>query len=261
LKFENPLSKMNLKEKKEEKSADSAKGPESEAIAESDEDSDDSDNDINGKKKLKKRSREKAGFEEVPVEQIQDYDSDDIAETVALAKVMLRKKRRLEIIDSTYNRYVSFGEEPGALPTWFRDDEQRHFRPNLPITKEEVAAEKQKIKEYNARPSKKVAEAKAKKKMRIAKAFDKAKSKAQAIASQSDISENSKLKQIDKVYRQERGKMKTEKKYVVSRNFKKGLRTRHEKGTKIVDPRLKKDTRAKLRKEKANKKGGKGKRR
>jgi hypothetical protein len=42
-------------------------------------------------------------------------DSDDMAETRALAKVMLRKKARTEIIDSTINRYANFDDE-SVLP-------------------------------------------------------------------------------------------------------------------------------------------------
>jgi hypothetical protein len=34
-------------------------------------------------------------------------DSDDIAETRALAKLMLRKKARTEILEGTYNRYAT----------------------------------------------------------------------------------------------------------------------------------------------------------
>lgn len=62
-------------------------------------------------------------------------DSDDMAETRALAKVMLRKKARTEILDSSYNRYATFDDE-SVLPEWFKEDEKKHFRINLPITKE-----------------------------------------------------------------------------------------------------------------------------
>lgn len=61
---------------------------------------------------------QKEAFEEVPANdpgtmQDEGYDSmnsDEIAETRALAKRMLRKKARTEILDSTYNRY-SFGDK------------------------------------------------------------------------------------------------------------------------------------------------------
>lgn len=35
-------------------------------------------------------------------------DSDDMAEVRAIAKVMLRKKARTEIIDNSINRYATF---------------------------------------------------------------------------------------------------------------------------------------------------------
>jgi len=104
-------------------------------------------------------------------------DSDDIAETRALAKLMLRKKARNEILDGTYNRYSNH-EDPSTLPSWFLEDEQKYFRPNIPVTKEMIAEEKKLLKAYNERPSKKVQEAKARKKKRLAKAMAKVKSKA-----------------------------------------------------------------------------------
>lgn len=82
-------------------------------------------------------------------------DSDEIAETRVLAKKMLRKKERSEILDATYNRY-SFGEDPRDMPTWFVEDESRNYYRHYNATKEEIAAEKEELKVYNARPSKKV---------------------------------------------------------------------------------------------------------
>ena len=90
---------------------------------------------------------------------------------------MLRKKQRLEIIDSSINRF-NFNEDPSSLPTWFVEDEQRNYRPNVPITKEEVAEQKRLLKEYNERPVKKIAEAKIRKKKWLAKAMAKVKAKA-----------------------------------------------------------------------------------
>ena len=108
-------------------------------------------------------------------------DSNDMAEVRILAKKMLRKKERSEILDSTYNRY-SFNENPDTLPSWFIEDEQKHYYRRYNATKEEIAAEKEEIKAYNSRPSKKVEEAKARKKKRLVKAMQKIKTKAQVIA-------------------------------------------------------------------------------
>jgi AdoMet-dependent rRNA methyltransferase SPB1 len=126
-------------------------------------------------------------FEVVPQDNLEkedgneSLDSDDIAETRALAKLMLRKKTRNEILDSTYNKFVTH-EDKSQLPSWFNEDEDKHFKPFLPVTKEMVAEEKKILKEYNERPSKKVAEAKARKKRRLGKAMNKVKAKAQVIA-------------------------------------------------------------------------------
>ena len=49
-----------------------------------------------------------------------------MAETRILAKKMLRKKQRTEILDQSYNRY-SFHEDPRELPSWFVEDEQKHY--------------------------------------------------------------------------------------------------------------------------------------
>jgi len=122
-------------------------------------------------------------------------DSDDMAETRALAKLMLRKKTRNQIIDSTYNRFATH-EDKTTLPDWFVEDEARHFKANNEhtITKEAVAEEKKFLKAYNERPSKKVMEAKARKKKRLGKAMEKIKKKATVIADQQEISEGSKMK-------------------------------------------------------------------
>lgn len=57
---------------------------------------------------------EKGGYESM--------DSTEMAETRILAKKMLRKKARTELLDATYNRY-SFHEDPNTLPSWFVEDE------------------------------------------------------------------------------------------------------------------------------------------
>jgi AdoMet-dependent rRNA methyltransferase SPB1 len=97
-------------------------------------------------------------------------DSTEMAETRILAKKMLRKKQRSEILDMSYNRY-SFHEDPKSLPSWFVEDETKNYFRHYNPTKEEIAVEKEEIKAYNARPSKKVEEAKARKKRRLVKAL------------------------------------------------------------------------------------------
>lgn len=56
----------------------------------------------------------------------ESMDSTEMAETRILAKKMLRKKQRTELLDATYNRF-SFHEDPNTLPTWFNEDESKHY--------------------------------------------------------------------------------------------------------------------------------------
>jgi AdoMet-dependent rRNA methyltransferase SPB1 len=120
-------------------------------------------------------------------------DSDDMAETRILARKMLRKKGRNEMIESSYNRFVTH-EDPKTLPTWFVEDEAKYrYAIFYSPTAEEMALEKAELKAFNARPSKKVEQAKMRKKKRLAKAMEKIKKKAQVIADQ-DLNEASKMK-------------------------------------------------------------------
>lgn len=63
-------------------------------------------------------------------------------------------------------RYAS-SEQPWEVPEWFLDNEQKHRRKPVPVTREMVEEYKEKWKEINARPIKRVAEAKARKKRRV----------------------------------------------------------------------------------------------
>ena len=182
-------------------------------------------------------------------------DSEDIAETRALAKKMLRKKFRTETIDASYSRYA-YEDDEKIVPDWFLEDEAKNNKPNINLTKEEVDEEKAQLREYNARPSKKVTEAKARKKMRLAKALTKIKSKAQVIAN-SDIKEGTKMRQIQKMYSKEKAKHKEEKSYVVNRTFNSSQGKKAGRNVKMVDSRMRADTRNAKIKSKA--KGGKGK--
>lgn len=205
--------------------------------------------------------REKSASDDDGEDGYESMDSEDMAETRALAKVMLRKKGRSQVLDATYNRYANH-DDKAILPDWFLEDEARHYRANNEhlITRDMVADEKKFLKEYNERPSKKVQEAKHRKKKRLAKAMNKIKNKATVIAEQQEMTEGSKMKQIQKLYKKEKAKHKEEKKYVVSRNFNNVGGKKTPRGTKAVDKRMKKDRRAAKAKAKRDKKSGGGKR-
>ena len=128
-----------------------------------------------------------------------EFDIDEKAEIRAIAKKMLRKKDRLNILDNTYNRYAYDDSE--RVPEWFMDEEKKHNRPNLPVSKDEINTQKEKLREYNSRMPKKILEAKSRKRNKLTKRLEKVKKKAQAISNQDDINEFSKVKQIEKIYR------------------------------------------------------------
>lgn len=167
----------------------------------------------------------------------EDEDIDTKAEILAYAKKMLRKKQREQILDDAYNKYM-FDDD--GLPKWFLEEERRHRQPIKPITKEEVAAMRAQFKEINARPAKKVAEAKARKKRVAMKKLEKVRQKANSISNQTDISDRSKSKQIEQLYKKAVPK-KPQKEYVVA---KKGVQVKTGKGKVLVDRRMKKDARA-----------------
>ncbi|OMO74329.1 hypothetical protein CCACVL1_16820 [Corchorus capsularis] len=169
-----------------------------------------------------------------------DSEDDDVerkAEILACAKKMLRKKQREQFLDDAYNKYMF---DDSGLPTWFLEEERRHRQPIKPITKEEIAAMRAQFKEINARPAKKVAEAKARKKRIAMKKLEKVRQKANSIADQTEISERSKRKQIEQLYKKATPK-RPQKEYVVA---KKGVQVKTGKGKVLVDRRMKKDARA-----------------
>ena len=92
--------------------------------------------------------------------------------------------------------------------------------------------------------------------MRLVKAMDKIKKKSQVITNQ-DLSEGSKMKQIQKLYTKEKAKHKEEKSYVVNRTFNTSMGKKSGRLVKMVDSRLRADNRNKRIKKKS--KGGQGK--
>ena len=155
-----------------------------------------------------------------------------------------RQKTRTELINEGFNRY-SLNAKDG-LPSWFLDDEAKHYKSNIPITKEAVAALRAKMRALDARPIKKIAEAKARKKLKAAQQLEKAMKKAEGVNETSDMTEREKAKQIEKLM--EKGMKTTKKrkeiKVVVAKGAHKGLKGRP-KGVKgryvMVDSRMKKE--------------------
>merc|ERR1712150_215952 len=129
----------------------------------------------NEEQKAKEQNeKNKKGFEIAPQQQ-QYLDPEELALGTAL---VTSKKRRRDIIDAGYNRYT-FNDE--GLPAWFTEDENKHVYRQAPVTREEVEYYKERMRELNAKPIKKVIEAKAKKKSKMISKLNKVRKKAQGI--------------------------------------------------------------------------------
>ncbi|KAM4548975.1 pre-rRNA 2'-O-ribose RNA methyltransferase FTSJ3 [Odontesthes bonariensis] len=266
-------------EEKEEEEAEAAPpaaekaGPSQEAVEESDSDSDDSSDDEKEIVRMKKASGTggipgaagEDNFQVVPVESTSKRARILDAEGLALGcQIATSKKRARDLVDSSFHRFAN-SDEQWEVPEWFLDDERKHRKRPVPVTKEMVEEYKQKWKEINARPIKRVAEAKARKKRRMLKKMEQAKKKAEAVVNTVDISEREKTAQLKSIYKKAGlGKEKREVTYVVSKKGA-GKKTRRPPGVKgvfkVVDSRMKKDMRGMQRKEQRSKggKGGKGK--
>ncbi|KAI7853920.1 Spb1 C-terminal domain-containing protein [Circinella umbellata] len=182
-------------------------------------------------------------------------------EAVTLALQLANKeKTKADLIDEGFSK-EAFRDKTGA-PEWFLDDESKHNKPHLPVTKEAVKALREKLKALDARPIKKIAEAKARKKMKTAKRMAKAAKKANDIADNPDMTEKEKVQSINRlVARASKSKPKKEVKLVVAKGANRGIKGRPTgvKGRyKMVDKRMKKELRAEKRREK-KKKGGRKK--
>lgn len=185
----------------------------------------------------------------------EEYDAEARAKTLAFATMMMKKSKAKDMVDASYNRYA--WNDSSELPDWFEDDEEKHYRPQIPIPKQIMEQMKERFMEMATKPVKKVAEARGRKQRQQMKKLKAAKKKATDIANLPDMSTREKLKAIDKAMRG--AKIKKENKvYVVSRRGGRSAASTGKKGesgkVKIVDPRMKSDKRNKELREKRGKK-------
>jgi AdoMet-dependent rRNA methyltransferase SPB1 len=133
----------------------------------------------------------------VPVKNQKPSDPQELAETMALGSLMVdSKKSRMDLIDAAYNRWT-FDADSG-LPDWFTEDENKHNKPELPISKALMDQFRAKLREINARPIRKVTEAKNRKRRRLQKRLEKLRSTAMSLADVGDMSEIAKARQMRK---------------------------------------------------------------
>lgn len=176
-------------------------------------------------------------------------------EQLAIGEQMIysaKAARNLE--DQAWNRYANNDED---LPDWFADDEKKHYFKQTPVTKEQVALYRERMREFNARPSKKVAEAKARKQKKMQRKLESAKKKAEGILENDQMEHSEKVREMKKVYANATRKEKKKVELVRMTKGKKGKTGRPNGQYKLVDSRMKKDLRAAKAKEKTKGRGGK----
>ncbi|XP_043932573.1 pre-rRNA 2'-O-ribose RNA methyltransferase FTSJ3 [Protopterus annectens] len=195
-------------------------------------------------------------FEVVPIEKTVKKARILSPEGLALGTLIATsKKKKRDMIDDSFNR-CSFNEDDD-MPDWFIEDEKKHRIKPIPLDKKMVEEFRERWREINARPIKKVAEAKARKKRRMLKKMEQAKKKAETVVNTVDISEREKMAQLKSIYKKAGiGKEKREVTYVVA---KKGVgpKVRRPPGVKghfrVVDKRMKKDRRSQTSKDQRGK--------
>lgn len=223
--------------------------------SESDSEIEDSDDELLGAMKKAKNMSNKAtktktvnGIEVVPIDPSLRLDEEGLA---IGAEMIKSRKRKREIIDTGYHRYM-FDDD--NLPDWFSKDERKHMRRPQVVTKEQIEEYKLKQKSIDAAPIKKVAEAKGRKKRKELKRLESARKKANLITENDapDVSEKEKWQRIKHIYKKAGllNKKKASVTYVVAKKGA-GKKVRRPKGVKgkfkVVDGRLKKDVRGKMR--------------
>ncbi|KAJ3336241.1 AdoMet-dependent rRNA methyltransferase spb1 [Gonapodya sp. JEL0774] len=215
-------------------------------------------------------------FEIVPLEPEREHvlsdmedDEDDgpptrlnTAEALTLAHKLLRPSTRASVIDDSFNRYA-YNDPKDSLPSWFADDERKHNRPSMPVSKEAIEVLKQRMKGVNDRTIKKVVEAKARKKLRASKKVQKLRAEMGKVWEDDDPSAttSSKVAALRKLSRKI-GRARVEKrerpKLVVAKGANRRVKGRPKgvKGRyKMVDGVMKKEMKAAKRREKSSKKG------
>ncbi|XP_035379312.1 pre-rRNA 2'-O-ribose RNA methyltransferase FTSJ3 [Electrophorus electricus] len=229
-----------------------------------DDDSSDDEGDIASMKRAAAPGEipaEDEDFQVVPVQSTSKRARILDAEGLAIgAQIAMSKKRHRDLVDDSFHRFAN-SEDGGEIPAWFVDDERKHRKRPVPVTREMVEEYKQKWREINARPIKRLAEAKARKKRRMLKKMEQAKKKAEAVVNTADVSEREKMAQLKSIYKKAGvGKEKRDVTYVVAKRGA-GRKVARPPGVKglfrVVDGRMKKDLRGKQRKEQGDKgKGG-----
>jgi AdoMet-dependent rRNA methyltransferase SPB1 len=219
---------------------------------------------LNIKDKKEKRANSRRiddnRIEVVPAKKFEDFDVDELAEDLALAKKMIRKKDREEILDMSFNKHCAFDYE--GLPSWFVEDEKKHHFINIPITKEEVKVIKDELKAINEKPAKKILEAKFRKKRKLEKQLRKFKKQADQVFDDDGLDDRSKAREVRKLKHKivtANKSSKPKKKVIVGKKFKVAAPGKKTTGKNyaMVDRRSKKELKAEKRRMRKGKNAGK----
>ncbi|KAJ3107805.1 AdoMet-dependent rRNA methyltransferase spb1 [Phlyctochytrium planicorne] len=232
-------------------------------------DSESDEDDYKPKKKLKlvkgqeddddeddERARKVGGFEIAPLAPEHSGDNHsanpsfiiDSAEKYAMAEQMLAKGSRRDAMDDAFNRFS--WNDPEGVPSWFLEDEKRHSKRHLPITKEAVQIMKARLRALDAQPIKKVAEAKFRQKLKAENKMKKALKKASAIVDTEDVPDKTKLRDAAKIMAKATMQKAKKPTLVVARNQNRAIQGRPKgvKGRyKVNWPRFSPDFLAKAR--------------
>lgn len=134
-----------------------------------------------------------------------------------------RKRGKSDLIDNSFNRYA-FGDS-SSLPEWFRDDEKKHSRPQMPVSKEAVAVLKEKMRILDSKPIKKVLEAKGRQRRRAERKIELLKKKANSISASEEVSDKAKSEKIQRLAKKS-VKEERKRKVIVSKGALKGTKGR-----------------------------------
>jgi AdoMet-dependent rRNA methyltransferase SPB1 len=148
---------------------------------------------------------------------------------------------------------------PGNFPTnfilnkiRFVENEKRHIYKAIPVTKDEIKAEKERLREFKDRPSKKVMEAQFRKKKKRMAELKRFKNKADEIFEQTGLDEKSKVREVGKAFAHAQRKIKKtkEKQIITGKKHMSGCGgSTTGRKFRMVDARGKKDLRAEKRAE------------